>query len=116
MEEYENLRKVAAACGFELEPYEKNRKPHILLDDESGEGKVAVLWDPRYSDGDGARMEAKLSIHIQWVDGGALASVSKPFALQSVCYSHEGDVQAARRMAAFNLAMLLCNSVLAKGE
>ena len=56
------LEFAAKACGVELEPFIAGKKPCRLIEDESGEGYISVLWNPLTSPADCAEMCAKLLI------------------------------------------------------
>lgn len=40
------LEFAAKACGVELEPFIAGKKPCRLIEGESGEGYISVLWNP----------------------------------------------------------------------
>jgi len=56
------LEFAAKACGVELEPFIAGKKPCRLIEDESGEGYISVLWNPLPSPADCAEMCAELKI------------------------------------------------------
>ena len=58
------LELAAKAMGYELEPYINSKKPHRLVDHESGEGLVAILWAPLDDDGEAFRIQVALGICI----------------------------------------------------
>lgn len=58
------LELAAKAAGIEIEPFMEGRKPHKLIDHESGEGSVSVLWNPLTDDGDALRLAVKLGMRI----------------------------------------------------
>jgi hypothetical protein len=57
------LEFAAKACGVELEPFIAGKKPCRLIEDESGEGYISVLWNPLTSPADCAEMCAELKIN-----------------------------------------------------
>lgn len=64
MSDRELLELAAKAAGMEMEPYQEGRKPHILVEHESGEGLVPFLWNPLTNDGDALRLAVKLRLDV----------------------------------------------------
>lgn len=58
------LEFAAKACGVELEPFIAGKKPCRLIEDESGEGYISVLWNPLPSPADCAEMCAEMRISV----------------------------------------------------
>lgn len=68
------------------------------------EGPITKTWSPGYQDGDCARMEAEIGLNVEWWTDSV--TVFRPgFAAANIQYgSHNGDKQAARRMASLRVA------------
>lgn len=63
------LECAAKACGITLEREISGKKPHRLIEHESGEGRIPVLWNPLTNPADTASMCAKLNINYTWMCG-----------------------------------------------
>lgn len=57
------LECAAKACGITLEREISGKKPHRLIEHESGEGHISVRWNPLTSPADCAEMCAELKIN-----------------------------------------------------
>ena len=81
MTDRELLELAAKAAEIELEPYKEGRKPHQLIEHESGEGSIPVLWNPLTNDGDAFRLAMKLNMSIAYNTDpdGAFAQVAVPW-------------------------------------
>ena len=62
------LECAAKACGITLEREISGKKPHRLLEHESGEGHISVPWNPLANPSDTAEMCAELEIDTLWTD------------------------------------------------
>jgi hypothetical protein len=60
------LECAAKACGVTLEREISGKKPHRLIEHESGEGHISVPWNPITNPADTAEMCAKLGIAVLW--------------------------------------------------
>jgi len=58
------LEAAAKACGITLEREISGKKPHRLIEHESGEGHISVPWNPLTNPADTAEMCAKLRISV----------------------------------------------------
>ncbi len=56
------LECAAKACGITLEREISGKKPHRLIEHESGEGRISVPWNPITNPADTAEMCAKILI------------------------------------------------------
>lgn len=94
------LELAALACGY------------TLIDDGDERGpwcsETGSRWRPDLDDGDGARMEAGLRIEVGWNDVCAIAlgytGERKLFRWAVPSETHNGNRQAARRMASLRVA------------
>lgn len=62
------LEAAAKACGITLEREISGKKPHRLIEHESGEGHISVRWNPLTNPADTAKMCAELLIDTLWTD------------------------------------------------
>ncbi len=61
------------------------------------------VWNPLDDDGDGARMEAALGIHVTWHSDGVVCG-KRIWQETEMFEDHNGDKQAARRIASLRIA------------
>ena len=65
MDDRKLLELAAKAAGVNLEPRIEGKKPCRLLEHESHEGYVSVLWNPLTDDGDALRLAVALRLQVQ---------------------------------------------------
>lgn len=107
----ELLELAALACGVEVTPVEirpaDRSLPVEFIGYRAELSQVAPRgwWNPHLDDGDGARMEEKLSINLSWDDYSVTAVSEHRLVLVNERRSdHNGNRQAARRMASLRVA------------
>jgi hypothetical protein len=71
--------------------------------------RVYCYWNPRTDDGDCARMEAALSLNVQWYPAMVLVGPEKCGPTTGIMFAeyfdnHDGDKNAARRLASTRAA------------
>ena len=66
-------------------------------------GSSGYYWNPGGDDGDCARMEAALGIHVAWHSDGVVCGLRWAGATE-LFDDHGGDKQAARRLASLRVA------------
>lgn len=109
----ELLELAAKACGYEVFGYGGDDKCVIRFADIGPDD--VVEWSPHLDDGDGARMEAQLGVEFKWkhlsVTATAVKDDAAPYSnsyFKATCIefflNHNGDRQAARRMASLRVA------------
>lgn len=99
----ELLELAAKACGYEIQWDHFTNLPMMLTDS----GADVRTWAPHIDDGDGARMEAQLAISLHIADGAVYASCRTASGTLMTCEKradHNGNRQAARRMASLRVA------------
>lgn len=69
----------------------------------TGSDASPMIWDPRNDDGDCARMEAALGIHVTWHSDGVVCG-KRIWQETAMFEDHNGDRQAARRIASLRIA------------
>ena len=102
------LTLAAKACGhlvigpverFIVQPNAEHMGGLIVRNDQGGDS----AWNPRNSDGDCARMEAQLSVCVEWSEAWVISWHGN--VQQTVLFStHNGDKNAARRAASVAVA------------
>lgn len=104
----ELLELAAKACGGLVYVDSVGNWIHVAEN-----GTRGAWWNPAFDDGDGARMEEQLGINITWVHPSAIRRDSVEagchyegrFYFRAEGYvGHNGDRQAARRMASLRVA------------
>lgn len=65
MDDLTLLELAAKAAGVNIEPRIEGKKPCRLLEHESHEGYVSVLWNPLTDDGDALRLAVDLRMYVQ---------------------------------------------------
>ena len=76
------LECAAKACGITLEREISGKKPHRLLEHESGEGHISVPWNPLANPSDTAEMCAELEISTNWY---SLDGVGESLSVSVIC-------------------------------
>ena len=106
----ELLELAALACGYVVQEhinagawvYNKDSPP-----DKFGEPRI-FTWMPGTDDGDGARMEEKLGIDVQWAQDSGFVLSAEFSRKREYCAEffdrHNGNRQAARKMASLRVA------------
>jgi hypothetical protein len=110
--ERELIELAAKACGIEIDHWRGGMPMVIVWEYGIGEFRA---WNPKRDDGDCARMEAQLSICIEWASSWVIAWTG---ALQKVVLDSEydGDKNAARRAASVAVAAEIGRLRAALGE
>ena len=94
----ELLTLAAKACGYEL--HWETKPDYAWFEDDNGQ----QAWAPHLDDGDGARMEAKLRLHIAW-NNSIVAACRDDILYEREAYAdHANNRQAARRWASLRAA------------
>ena len=102
--ERELLELAAKACGLDLEWCEFWQCMAKNLGVIDGFDRD-TCWNPRADDGDCARMEAALGIYVSWTRGYVMADHDSLIDCMIEPFNpHNGDKQAARRMASLRVA------------
>lgn len=99
------LEAAAKACGVTLEREISRKKPHRLIEHESGEGHISVPWNPLTNPADTAEMCAKLDIDTFWRSDKVSCSLRGQVGVWT--YSHDGTPEgkeSAWRLAASMVA------------
>lgn len=99
----ELLTLAAKACGRSVKFTDSPKGGCYLLDG----GEAAGWWAPHLDDGDGARMEAELTISVEWHSYDVAASSICPgpsIRTKEEYADHNNDRQAARRWASLRAA------------
>ena len=78
------LEFAAKACGVELEPFIAGKKPCRLIEGESGEGYISVLWNPLTSPADCAEMCAELEIDTVWAEEHVVCHVGSEMLYEAI--------------------------------
>lgn len=102
MTDREMLELAAKAAGISGEW----ARWHQAYGDEWVEGLNCggrFLWNPLVDDGDGARMEAAIGIHVTWHSDGVVCG-KRIWQETAMFEDHNGDKQAARRIASLRIA------------
>ncbi len=95
----ELLELAARAAGYDLDWCAETGRPAIR-DQHGG----ADYWDPTADDGDCARLEASLDLHIEWWITCVTATRYDVGRKTSACELYGDDRQAARRLASTRAA------------
>lgn len=102
MNNYRELLSLAAkSTGIELVEWNDGLEPY-----SSGVGFITTnnrLWNPQTNDGDCARMEAALGIHVAWHSDGVVCGLRWAGSTE-LFDDNGGDKQASRRMASLRVA------------
>lgn len=101
MSDKELLELAAKAVGVAVVRWNDGLEPY-----SSGLGFIldsGRLWNPRTNDGDGARMEAALGIHVAWHSDGVVCGLRWAGSTE-LFDDNGGDKQASRRMASLRVA------------
>ena len=88
------LENAANAAGILVIEYNNDYDGSLGLMQCDGHGRHTIDWNPITDDGDEARLEAALELSVRWTLH--LVWVGEKYELYS---DHNGDKQAARRMA-----------------
>ena len=99
------MEAAAKACGITLEREISGKKPHRLIEHESGEGRISVHWNPLTNPADTAEMCAKLEINTFWWKTSV--ECYREIKAAGVSESHDGtdaSKEAAQRLAATMVA------------
>jgi hypothetical protein len=91
------LTLAAKACGIEHPGGDHS----IANDGRLWDCKNLRWWNPLVDDGDGARMEEKLDLHLSWLSAGVSSGPKMTYERFS---DHNGNRQAARRWASLRAA------------
>ena len=106
----ELLELAAKAAGVAFDPDKSMPHPAngafwglwLRINGEPYEGQRRY-WCPHKDDGDSARMEAALGIHVAWHSDGVVCGLRWAGSTE-LFDDHGGDKQAARRMASLRVA------------
>lgn len=98
LEGRELLELAAKAAGRTAEGFSPTKGLLVSLRDG-----VSAWWNPLTTDGDSARMEAALGIHVTWHSDGVVCG-KRIWQETEMFDAHGGDKQAARRMASLRVA------------
>lgn len=103
MSEREMLEYAAKACGYT--PDGSFGRGLLVVVNVGQRDQRAFGFDPLHDDGDGARMEATLGISVDWTSTYVMADSEKlPDCMIEPFNPHNGDKQAARRLASLRVA------------
>lgn len=98
------LALAAKACGYEVQRVVEARNGidilHVVVRSKETFG-LDAYWAPHLDDGDGARMEEKLDLHLSWLSAGVSSGPKMTYERFS---DHNNDRQAARRWASLRAA------------
>lgn len=98
MNDKELLLLAAKAAGYRIECAISTLYPYGDVFFFGGKA-----WNPRTDDGEGARLEAALGIHVAWHSDGVVCGL-RWAGCTELFDDHGGDKQAARRMASLRVA------------
>lgn len=79
---------------------------HAKPDEQAHDGTLLfgrARWNPLVDDGDCARMEAAIGIHVTWHSDGVVCG-KRIWQETAMFEDHNGDKQAARRIASLRIA------------
>ena len=93
--EREQLELAAKACWIEIDHWRRDMPMVNICEYDASEYQA---WNPLHDDGDCARMEAQLSVCVEWSEAWVISWHGN--VQQTVLFStHNGDKNAARRAA-----------------
>jgi len=102
-QERKMLEAAAKACGVTLEREISGKKPHRLIEHESGEGRISVPWNPLTNPADTAEMCAELGI--DWINSvDSVISVSAEYDCEAFLKDHDNSRMKALMYAATMVA------------
>ena len=104
MSDKELLELAAKAAGMHVKAHRVDADDnftHLVVGQKFKPEKID--WNPLNDDGDGARMEAALGIHVAWHSDGVVCGLRWAGSTE-LFDDHGGDKQAARRMASLRVA------------
>ena len=98
--EREQLELAAKACWIEIDHWRGDMPMVNICEHDASEYQA---WNPLHDDGDCARMEAQLSVCVEWSEAWVISWHGN--VQQTVLFStHNGDKNAARRAASVAVA------------
>ena len=98
--EREQLELAAKACWIEIDHWRRDMPMVNICEYDASEYQA---WNPLHDDGDCARMEAQLSVCVEWSEAWVISWHGN--VQQTVLFStHNGDKNAARRAASVAVA------------
>lgn len=102
----ELLTLAAKACGYEVRHDIETKDCIALADPEGYLGNEYSYWAPHADDGDCFRMETELSLNVGWFEKFAFvySPTSSDNQVVEIFSNHNGDKNAARRLASFRVA------------
>ena len=81
---------AAKACEITREREISGKKPHRLIEHESGEGRISAPWNPLTNPADTAEMCAKLGI--DWINSvDSVISVSAEYDCEAFLKDHDNS-------------------------
>ena len=99
--EREQLELAAKACWIEIDHWRRDMPMVNICEYDASEYQA---WNPLHDDGDCARMEAQLSVCVEWSEAWVISWHGN--VQQTVLFStHNGDKNAARRAASVAVAV-----------
>lgn len=114
MDDRKLLELAAKAAGVNLEPRIEGKKPCRLLEHESHEGCVSVLWNPLTDDGDALRLAVALRLQVQVNEAAVVVETWQPDIGETKeiveYFDQLDDVYAATRRAIVRAGATKCST------